>query len=149
MSVEKKIKAKSGYGMLAIVAVTLVVIVGLFIWSVAGMASTPDGMDAPAVYGWGLGASIFAFCLWFIPLNGFFSLQPGQARVCILFGKYVGTVRDEGFFWANPFYSKSMGSSAGIGEMLELEMSDSKAAKAAAQKAAKGTPPPSPPACAP
>ena len=140
MSVEKKIKAKSGYGMLAIVAVLLVVIVGLFIWSVAGMAGTPEGIDTPAVYGWGLGTSIFAFLLWFIPLSGFFSLQPGQARVCILFGKYVGTVRDEGFFWANPFYSRSMGSSAGIGEMLELEMSDSKAAKAAAQKAAKGNP---------
>lgn len=140
MSVEKKIKAKSGYGMLAIVAVLLVVIVGLFIWSVAGMAGAPEGIDTPAVYGWGLGVSIFAFLLWFIPLSGFFSLQPGQARVCILFGKYVGTVRDEGFFWANPFYSRSMGSSAGIGEMLELEMSDSKAAKAAAQKAAKGNP---------
>ena len=140
MSVEKKIKAKSGYGMLAIVAVLLVVIVGLFIWSVAGMAGTPEGIDTPAVYGWGLGVSIFAFLLWFIPLSGFFSLQPGQALVCILFGKYVGTVRDEGFFWANPFYSRSMGSSAGIGEMLELEMSDSKAAKAAAQKAAKGNP---------
>ena len=140
MSVEKKIKAKSGYGMLAIVAVLLAVIVGLFIWSVAGMAGTPEGIDTPAVYGWGLGVSIFAFLLWFIPLSGFFSLQPGQARVCILFGKYVGTVRDEGFFWANPFYSRSMGGSAGIGEMLELEMSDSKAAKAAAQKAAKGNP---------
>lgn len=140
MSVEKKIKAKSGYGMLTIVAVLLIVIVGLFIWSVAGMAGTPEGIDTPAVYGWGLGVSIFAFLLWFIPLSGFFSLQPGQARVCILFGKYVGTVRDEGFFWANPFYSRSMGGSAGIGEMLELEMSDSKAAKAAAQKAAKGNP---------
>lgn len=140
MSVEKKIKAKSGYGMLAIVAVLLAIIVGLFIWSVAGMAGTPEGIDTPAVYGWGLGVSIFAFLLWFIPLSGFFSLQPGQARVCILFGKYVGTVRDEGFFWANPFYSRSMGGSAGIGEMLELEMSDSKAAKAAAQKAAKGNP---------
>ena len=127
MSVEKKIKAKSGYGMLAIVAVLLAVIVGLFIWSVAGMAGTPEGIDTPAVYGWGLGVSIFAFLLWFIPLSGFFSLQPG-------------TVRDEGFFWANPFYSRSMGGSAGIGEMLELEMSDSKAAKAAAQKAAKGNP---------
>lgn len=60
--------------------------------------------------------------------------------MCILFGKYVGTVRDEGFFWANPFFSKSMGGSAGIGDMIELEMSDSKAAKAAAQKAAKGNP---------
>ena len=140
MSVEKQLKAKSGYGMLAVVIVALVAIVGLFIWSVAGIAGTPDGVDAPAAYGLGLGASIVAFCSWFLPLNGFFSLQPGQARVCILFGKYVGTVRDEGFFWANPFYSKSMGGSAGIGEMLELEMSDSKAAKAAAQKAAKGNP---------
>ena len=140
MSVEKQLKAKSGYGMLAVVIVALVAIVGLFIWRVAGTAGTPDGVDAPAAYGLGLGASIVAFCSWFLPLNGFFSLQPGQARVCILFGKYVGTVRDEGFFWANPFYSKSMGGSAGIGEMLELEMSDSKAAKAAAQKAAKGNP---------
>ena len=149
MSVEKQLKATSGYGMLAVVIVALIAIVGLFIWSVAGLAGTPDGVDAPAAYGWGLGFSIVAFCFWFLPLNGFFSLQPGQARVCILFGKYVGTVRDEGFFWANPFYSKSMGGSAGIGEMLELEMSDSKAAKAAAQKAAKGNPCPTPPACAP
>lgn len=140
MSVEKQLKAKSGYGMLVAVAVALIAIIGLFIWSTIGLASTPDGVDAPAAYGWGLGLSILAFCLWFIPLNGFFSLQPGQARVCILFGKYVGTVRDEGFFWANPFFSKSMGGSAGIGDMIELEMSDSKAAKAAAQKAAKGNP---------
>ena len=141
MSVEKQLKAKSGYGMLVAVAVALIVIIGLFIWSTIGLASTPDGVDAPAVYGWGLGLSILAFCLWFIPLNGFFSLQPGQARVCILFGKYVGTVRDEGpLLGQTRSFSKSMGGSAGIGEMIELEMSDSKAAKAAAQKAAKGNP---------
>lgn len=140
MSVEKVIKAKSGYGMLAGVVVALVAIVGLFIWSVIGLASTPDGADVPAAYGWGLGVSITLFCLWFLPLNGFFSLQPGQARVCILFGKYVGTVRDEGFFWANPFYSKSMGSTAGLNEVFELEASGSKLAHAAAQKAAKGNP---------
>lgn len=81
MSVGKQLKAKSGYGMLVAVAVALIVIIGLFIWSTIGLASTPDGVDAPAVYGWGLGLSILAFCLWFIPLNGFFSLQPGQARV--------------------------------------------------------------------
>ena len=140
MSVEKQLKATSGYGMLAAVIAALLAIVGLFIWSVTGLAGTPDGVDAPAAYGWGLGLSIVSFCFWFLLLNGFFSLQPGQARVCILFGKYVGTVRDEGFFWANPFFSKSMGGSAGIGEMIELEMSDSKAAKAAAQKTAKGNP---------
>lgn len=34
---------------------------------------------------------------------GLFTLQPNEARVLVLFGKYVGTVRQEGFHWANPF----------------------------------------------
>lgn len=38
-------------------------------------------------------------------LRGFFSLQPNQARVLVLFGSYKGTVRTSGFHWANPFYS--------------------------------------------
>lgn len=142
MSVEKQLKAKSGYGMLVAVAVALIVIIGLFIWSTIGLASTPDGVDAPAVYGWGLGLSILAFCLQFIPLNGFFSLQPGQARVCILFGKYVGTVRDEGFFWANPFFSKSMGVSGASEDAMaaaaaKASLSLSESVKAAGN-AAKG-----------
>ena len=140
MSVEKRINAKSGYGMLAAVLVALLIIIALFIWSVVGLVGTPDGVDAPAIYGIGLAVSIIAFCLWFIPLAGFFSLQPGQARACILFGRYVGTVRDEGFFWANPFYARSMGAGVPLREMIELELSDSKAAKVAAGKAAKGNP---------
>ncbi len=111
MSVEKQLKATSGYVMLAVSAAALLAIVGLFIWSVTGIAGTPDSADTPAVYGWGLGIGIGALCFWLLLLNGFFSLQPGQARVCILFGKYMGTVRDEGFFWANPFFSRSMGMS--------------------------------------
>lgn len=70
MSVEKQLKATSGYGMLAAVIAALLAIVGLFIWSLAGIAGTPDGVDAPAVYGWGLGFSIVAFCFWFLPLTG-------------------------------------------------------------------------------
>jgi regulator of protease activity HflC (stomatin/prohibitin superfamily) len=38
-------------------------------------------------------------------LLGFFYLNPNSSRVLTLFGKYVGTVRDNGFFWANPFYA--------------------------------------------
>lgn len=34
---------------------------------------------------------------------GLFTLQPNEARVLVLFGKYVGTVRRDGFHWANPF----------------------------------------------
>ncbi|MEM9410514.1 MAG: SPFH domain-containing protein [Planctomycetota bacterium] len=37
---------------------------------------------------------------------GFFTLQPNNASVLILFGKYVGTERNSGFHWTNPFYNK-------------------------------------------
>jgi regulator of protease activity HflC (stomatin/prohibitin superfamily) len=47
----------------------------------------------------------------FLTLIGFFTLQPNQARVLILFGAYKGTVSKPGFHWANPFYSWSRGTS--------------------------------------
>ena len=38
---------------------------------------------------------------------GFFIVNPNESKVLVLFGKYVGTVRENGFFWANPFYTKA------------------------------------------
>ena len=35
--------------------------------------------------------------------KGLFTLQPNEARVLVLFGKYRGTVKKDGFHWANPF----------------------------------------------
>ena len=35
---------------------------------------------------------------------GFMVIQPNQSRVLTFFGKYRGTVTDNGFFWVNPFY---------------------------------------------
>jgi regulator of protease activity HflC (stomatin/prohibitin superfamily) len=40
---------------------------------------------------------------------GFFSLQPNEARVLLLFGQYKGTVRTSGFHWGNPFYTNGSG----------------------------------------
>ena len=42
--------------------------------------------------------------IWLISLFGFIVNGPNQARVVQLFGKYVGTVRETGFFYGNPFY---------------------------------------------
>ncbi len=39
-------------------------------------------------------------------LAGFFLINPNTSMVLLLFGKYIGTVKDNGFFWANPFYFK-------------------------------------------
>jgi regulator of protease activity HflC (stomatin/prohibitin superfamily) len=37
---------------------------------------------------------------------GFIMVQPNNSRVLLLFGKYVGTVKENGFYWVNPFYTK-------------------------------------------
>ncbi len=42
--------------------------------------------------------------LFFAP--GFIMVQPNSSRVLLLFGKYIGTVKQNGFYWVNPFYTK-------------------------------------------
>ena len=37
---------------------------------------------------------------------GFIKIDPNEARVMVFFGKYEGTVKENGFFWVNPFYAK-------------------------------------------
>jgi len=56
--------------------------------------------------------SILFFPVLIILMVGFFTLQPNEARVLVLFGKYCGTVRDSGFHWANPFFSNGQGGRA-------------------------------------
>ena len=51
---------------------------------------------------------LFLICLvlLFITLPGFFLVNPNTSKVILLFGKYIGTVKQNGFYWANPFYRK-------------------------------------------
>ena len=39
-------------------------------------------------------------------IKGFFLVNPNASKVLLLFGKYIGTVKENGFFWANPFYTR-------------------------------------------
>jgi regulator of protease activity HflC (stomatin/prohibitin superfamily) len=48
-------------------------------------------------------ATIFVLILW----GGLFMVNPNEAKVMQLFGKYVGTVREPGLRWANPLYWKT------------------------------------------
>ena len=47
---------------------------------------------------------IIISAIFIIP--GFLMVQPNNSRVLLLFGKYVGTVKQNGFYWVNPFYTK-------------------------------------------
>jgi regulator of protease activity HflC (stomatin/prohibitin superfamily) len=42
----------------------------------------------------------------FISMFGFILVNPNTSKVVLLFGKYVGTIKSNGLFWANPLYKK-------------------------------------------
>jgi regulator of protease activity HflC (stomatin/prohibitin superfamily) len=45
--------------------------------------------------------------LWLFLLNGFFMVAPNEAKVLQLFGNYVGTAKEPGLRWTNPFFKKT------------------------------------------
>lgn len=50
----------------------------------------------------GVGSAILAVFV----MKGFFIVNPNKATVMVLFGKYTGTVKENGFKWTNPFYRR-------------------------------------------
>lgn len=55
---------------------------------------------------WYIPTSIFLSLFGIFWMSGLFIVQPNQTSVLVFFGKYQGTVKGNGFFWLNPFYSK-------------------------------------------
>ncbi|MDD2306265.1 MAG: SPFH domain-containing protein [Prolixibacteraceae bacterium] len=84
---EKSFTARSGYFVLAIEALLLVLAVVSIVNSVIVV-----------------GALLIVFFLFIAP--GFMAVDPNQCYVLILFGEYKGTLKDNGFFWVNPFFVK-------------------------------------------
>ncbi|HJR73022.1 MAG TPA: SPFH domain-containing protein [Luteimonas sp.] len=80
------------------------VLLGLFVallfcgWLIFHGATTREPLFAVAGVALGL---VFLFCMF-----GLYMVEPNQAAVLSLFGKYVGTVKENGLRWNNPFYGK-------------------------------------------
>jgi len=55
---------------------------------------------------WAILVALLAGIVLLICLGGFFTVAPNEGKVLQFFGRYVGTVRDAGPRWTNPFYSK-------------------------------------------
>ena len=83
-------------GVLALL-VLLAAITADIAWFVVGIA-----LQSPATV---IGA-VLLFVVFVFLLIGLFMVNPNEARVLQLFGRYVGTVSDQGLRWANPLYSK-------------------------------------------
>lgn len=51
-----------------------------------------------------IGAFMIFAAILIIP--GFVLVNPNSSRVLLLFGKYIGTIKQNGLFWVNPFFTK-------------------------------------------
>ena len=87
MKTEKIIKPANGYLMLLVV----------FLLFFCGIAMT-IGSENPSY--------LIATLIGFIGFFGFILVNPNTSKVLLLFGKYVGTIKDNGLYWANPLYRK-------------------------------------------
>ena len=87
MTQEKIIKVSNGYFMLF--SLLLILTVGIF-----------------SLVNSYLGFVLVCIVLTVIILPGFFLVNPNTSKVLLLFGKYIGTVKENGFYWANPLYKK-------------------------------------------
>jgi regulator of protease activity HflC (stomatin/prohibitin superfamily) len=90
----------SGWSILFINIVFLLAVIALFIYSVVLLK------NYNSTGGWLLALSIVSLLLSILIFTGFFTVEPNEAVVLILFGKYVGTEKTIGFRWANPFLTK-------------------------------------------
>ena len=56
--------------------------------------------------GWAVVSGVLLILAGVVSLFGYMAIAPNDSRVLLLFGKYMGSVRDSGFFWVNPFFTK-------------------------------------------
>lgn len=101
MSTESPGRVHSGMAMLPVVGLLTLGGLALTIWSAI---ETAGGADWAVPVLW---ASIAAQVVGWLLAPGFFTLQPNESRVLVLFGNYRGTVREQGFHWGNPFFSNA------------------------------------------
>jgi regulator of protease activity HflC (stomatin/prohibitin superfamily) len=92
---EKQVFPASGWLMLLIAVLLIPVAIYLGI--------TANEQNNPTLY---VILTILIGLAFFIIIAGFIAVEPNSSRVLTLFGKYVGSVKTNGFFWVNPFDTK-------------------------------------------
>jgi len=100
---EQEVRVHNGWIGLPLVILLQLGSLALFIYSIA-TAKNHGGEPYWTLFVLGLLGMILVGFL----MPGFFTLQPNEARVLVLFGEYRGTVRESGFYWGNPFYSNGV-----------------------------------------
>ena len=96
-TMQEKLLNKKKNGMLVLVITVL-----LYVASIVGLIFGGMALDAgksPVLFI----VSIAYFCMGWIVIFGLKILKPQEALVLTLFGKYIGTIKGDGFYFVNPF----------------------------------------------
>ncbi len=91
---EKEFRAPSG-------ALMLLIFVALMLVAAGGVMAGAVNAHPLRTFG-----SFALGMVAFVCACGSFIVEPGEARVLVLFGTYKGTIKTPGWFWANPFFTK-------------------------------------------
>lgn len=89
---EKVLKPKSGFAMLGLMVLMIIAMIAIIV-----LSATKQIPEECAIL-----TIVPVLALIFIAL-GFKVIGPNEAIVLLLFGKYHGSIKSEGFFWTNPF----------------------------------------------
>lgn len=117
---ERIATVQSGWVMLPINIIVILGSIGLLLYAII------DGIKSYDHPHWILLVfAILSEVVGLVMLRGFFTLQPNEARVLILFGAYKGTVRHDGFHWGNPFYLGGPGNGINWQARLQAQSSGS------------------------
>jgi regulator of protease activity HflC (stomatin/prohibitin superfamily) len=101
MFTERSARSLPGIPVAAFLLVAAIVLGGLLV--LAGVDLILNIDSAGTVRWLGLGVLIVLLVVVLFLFGGLTPVNPNEARVLVLFGRYSGTVREQGFHWVNPF----------------------------------------------
>lgn len=93
---ERELNPMNGWA--ALIITTLLYIGAIFLTVKGAIA-----LDNETSGGWMFVVGIIWLCLGWFPYLGLRVIKPNEAMVLTLFGKYIGSIKKEGFFFVNPF----------------------------------------------
>lgn len=102
MNKEHVVNAIPGIPMLLGLITALVVLVAAFI-AYIGMVLVPAGDNAGLIEMVPFFALILVFVVVLVAFGGLTPVNPNEARALVLFGRYRGTIHEQGLQWVNPF----------------------------------------------
>jgi regulator of protease activity HflC (stomatin/prohibitin superfamily) len=104
MNRERQIYVPNGWAMLPVSILLFALAIALFVWFAFTAVEAGKVGGLPNFYMLGGGFLILGLGVFWC--FGYFTLQPNEARVLVLFGAYRGSVRKSGWHWTNPLNSK-------------------------------------------